>query len=102
MPEPKPTDRRVWVAAWAVLCVAGLAATSALNATSSTPEPSGDKPLSSDCDQRITDLEKWVAERKRERDAEGKESGIVTLSAVHVDDEDVCHDAIAEHFAAER
>lgn len=106
MPEPKPTNRRVWIAAWAALCVAGIAATSALNTTSSPPEPSRDRPLSADCDQRIADLDKWVAERKQERaeerEEEGKESGIVALSAVHVDDDDVCHDAITEHFDTTR
>ncbi|MET8468436.1 hypothetical protein ABZY90_05295 [Streptomyces sp. NPDC006422] len=103
MPEPKPTNRRAWIAVWAVMCVAGLAATSALNTSSSTPEPSRDERLGSDgCDRRIADLDQWVAERKQEREEEGKGSGIVALSAVHVDDDDVCHDAITEHFDTKR
>ncbi|MBT2896990.1 hypothetical protein [Streptomyces sp. McG3] len=38
MPQPTGTSRRMWSAAWAVLCAAGLAATAGPR-TSSEPEP---------------------------------------------------------------
>ncbi|WP_445527469.1 hypothetical protein [Streptomyces cyslabdanicus] len=45
MPKPLRMSRRSWVAAWAVLCAAGLAATAELNA-SLAPAPQHEKSVS--------------------------------------------------------
>ncbi|MFF3490321.1 hypothetical protein ACFYWS_03135 [Streptomyces sp. NPDC002795] len=97
MPKPISTSRRAWIAAWAALCVAGLAATSALD-DSSTPEQQTEKPAHADCDARIADLDKWMAAREQKE----KESGVITLSSVQVDPEDECHDAIVDHLDDQR
>lgn len=52
------------------------------------------QPAHVDRDARIAELDTWVAAREK-RD---KESGDITLSAVQVDPEDACHDAIVEHL----
>ncbi|MGW0683673.1 hypothetical protein ACWD2L_09980 [Streptomyces sp. NPDC002754] len=90
---PKPMNRRVLIAAWAVLCLGGLAATFALNAPSA-PERQAEKPTHADCDARIAKLDKWMAAREKKE----KESGVFALTSVQVDPEDVCHDAIADHL----
>ncbi|MGD6747779.1 hypothetical protein ACOKM3_38755 [Streptomyces sp. BH106] len=93
MPKPKPMNRRTLIAAWAVLCVGGLAATSALNGSSAS-DTRTEKPARTDCDQRIADIEKWTAEREREEE----KSGVISLSSIQVGTEDACHDAILDHF----
>ncbi|WP_425825625.1 hypothetical protein [Streptomyces fractus] len=86
-------NRRTLIAAWAALCVAGLAATTVLD-DSSTPDQRTGKPARAGCEERIADIEKRMAEREREE----KKSGVFSLSAVQVDPEDVCSDAIRQHF----
>ncbi|MFI5658472.1 hypothetical protein [Streptomyces sp. NPDC051684] len=102
MPKPIPVNRRSLIAAWAVLCLGGLAATAALNASPTRERQTEPRPerqsAHADCDARIAKLDKWMAVREQE----DKESGDATLSAVQVDPEDVCHDAVAEHLDARR
>ncbi|KAB1143527.1 hypothetical protein F7R91_25675 [Streptomyces luteolifulvus] len=51
---------RTWVAAWAVLCAAGLAATAELNA-SSGPDPQPQETVSAECAECIADIEMGAA-----------------------------------------
>ncbi|MFJ8950778.1 hypothetical protein ACIRO1_11780 [Streptomyces sp. NPDC102381] len=97
MPKPTPMNRRTLIAAWAVLCVGGLAATSALNGSSASDSTSG-KPARTDCDERIADIEKWMAKREREEE----KSGVISLSSIQVGTEDGCRDAIVDHFDDKR
>lgn len=97
MPKPTPMNRRTLIAAWAVLCLGGLTATAALNASPTPGQHTGQKPekqpAHADCDARIAELDKWTAAREQK----DKESGDITFSAVQVEPDDACHDAIVEH-----
>ncbi|MFI5665135.1 hypothetical protein [Streptomyces sp. NPDC051684] len=93
MPRPIPSGRRAWIAAWVVLCAAGLAATYGLN-TSSEPDPKPEKPVSAQCAKLIDDIEGQLARNKRD----GKGGGAVAFSRVRNADGDDCGDALHEHF----
>ncbi|MEB8338282.1 hypothetical protein [Streptomyces endophyticus] len=97
MPRPIPTSRRAWIAAWAVLCAAGLAATYGLN-TSSEADPPPKKPVSAQCAELIAGIERQLADAKEE----GGDDVALTFSRVRGADEDDCHDALRDHFVGER
>ncbi|MFK0046000.1 hypothetical protein ACIQU4_18150 [Streptomyces sp. NPDC090741] len=95
---PKPIRMsRTWVAVWAVLCAAGLAATAELN-VSSAPDPQPEKPVSGECADYIADIEMQLAKAKQE----GKGDGVLTFSRVKVDAEDDCRDDLRNHFRGDR
>ncbi|WP_395570418.1 hypothetical protein [Streptomyces sp. BK79] len=85
-------SRRRWVAAWAVLCAAGVAATAALNA-SPAPDPRPEKPVSRECAEYIADIEARLAEAKRE----GEDEGVLAFSRRRAGAE-ACDDEIRDHF----
>ncbi|MET7911418.1 hypothetical protein ABZ612_20200 [Streptomyces avermitilis] len=97
MPEPIRMSRRSWVAAWAVLCAAGLAATASLNA-SSAPAPQPEKSVSAECAERIADIETQLAKAKQE----GKGDGMLVFSRVQVGTEDDCRDDLRNHFRGDQ
>ncbi|AIS02240.1 putative secreted protein [Streptomyces glaucescens] len=99
MPKPLRMSRRTLVAAWAVLCAAGVAATAALNASSAPDPQSGthEGPVSAECAEYIADIEARLA---RAREA-GTDDGVVALSRVSVDADD-CSDELREHFSGDR
>ncbi|MGW5129097.1 hypothetical protein ACWEQ7_34685 [Streptomyces sp. NPDC004069] len=97
MPKPIPMSRRAWVAAWAVLCAAGLAATATLNA-SSAPDPQPEKSVSAECAERIADIERQLAKARQE----GKGDGVVALSRIQVGTEDDCSDDLLNHFRGDQ
>ncbi|CAM5239380.1 MULTISPECIES: hypothetical protein [Streptomyces] len=69
MSKPIRMSRRTWVAAWVVLCAAGLAATSALQASSaSKPEPA--ESVSAQCDELIAEVKKQLAKAEQQREEE--------------------------------
>ncbi|MEV0521929.1 hypothetical protein AB0I66_00755 [Streptomyces sp. NPDC050439] len=98
MPKPIPMNRRLWIAVWAVLCAGGLAATTALN-TSSTRDAQPTKPVSAECGRYIANIEKQLAKAKQEGD---DEDGVVALSGIRVSAEEDCGDEFRDHFAGNR
>ncbi|MFE6199145.1 hypothetical protein [Streptomyces sp. NPDC057838] len=96
MPKPLRMSRRMWVATWAVLCVAASAATAALNA-SPPPDPQPEQPVSAECAEYIADIEKKLARAK----AEGNDDGVLAFTRTRVGADD-CSDAILDHFSAGR
>ncbi|MCF2536210.1 hypothetical protein ACFXGG_08680 [Streptomyces nigra] len=96
MPKPLRMSRRVWIAAWVVLCVAGGSATVALN-TSRAPESRPEKPVSPECAEYIADVEAQLAEAERD----GVDDGVLAFSRSRVGAED-CHDALLDHFGGDR
>jgi hypothetical protein len=89
-------SRRTWVAAWAVLCVAGIAATAALNASGKSEEQP-EKPVSAECAEYISEIETLLDRAK----AEGNDDGVIALSRTQVGADD-CHDEILDHFGGDR
>ncbi|MFF9035361.1 hypothetical protein ACF090_07820 [Streptomyces sp. NPDC014892] len=96
MPKPLWMSRRVWVTAWAALCVAGIAATAALNA-SPAPGPQPEKPVSAECAEHIADVEAQLAKAK----AEGNDDGVLAFTRTRVGADD-CHDALLDHLRGDR
>lgn len=96
MPKPLRMSRRTWVAAWAVLCAAAIAATAALNA-SPAPGPQPEKPVSAECAAYIADIEKKLAEAK----VEGNDDGVLAFTRTRVGADD-CSDEILDHFSGDR
>ncbi|MGW2770882.1 hypothetical protein [Streptomyces sp. NPDC001275] len=90
-------SRRSWVAAWAVLCAAGLAATAKLNA-SSAPAPQPEKSVSAECAERIADIETQLVKAKQE----GKGDGMLVFSRVRVGTEDDCRDDLRNLFRGDQ
>ncbi|MEU1434442.1 hypothetical protein ACFYPA_00120 [Streptomyces sp. NPDC005775] len=97
MPKPIRTNNRAWVAAWAVLCVAGLAATAQLSA-SSAPAPQRKKPVSAEYSEYIAGIEIQLAQTEQE----GKGDGVLTLSRVQAGTEDDCAEELHSHFGGNR
>ncbi|MFJ8719508.1 hypothetical protein ACIRD9_41150 [Streptomyces violaceus] len=89
-------SRRMWVAAWAVLCVAGIAATAALNAFSE-PDTQPEKPVSAECAEYIADIEAQLAKAK----VEGNDDGVLAFTRTRVG-ADGCGDEIRGHFSGDR
>ncbi|MFJ6608677.1 hypothetical protein ACIQPT_00240 [Streptomyces sp. NPDC091289] len=103
MPRPIRMSRRRWMAAWAVLCAAGLAGTAGLKA-SSTPGPRPAKPVSAECRAYIAYIETQLAEAEAEAEAEQKGEGDVLLAFSRVrggTDED-CRDELRDRFRRNR
>ncbi|MFI8895456.1 hypothetical protein [Streptomyces paradoxus] len=96
MPKPLWMSRRMWVAAWAVLCAAAIAATAALNA-SPAPDPQPEKPVSAECAAYIGDIEKKLAKAK----VEGNDDGVLAFTRTRVGADD-CSDEILDHFSGDR
>ncbi|MGW2083100.1 hypothetical protein ACWCOW_40585 [Streptomyces sp. NPDC001939] len=97
MPEPIRMSRRAWVAAWAVLCAAGFAATAQLNA-SSAPDRQPEKSVSAECAERIAGIETQLAKARQE----GKGDGVLVLSRVQVGSKDDCRDDLRNHFRGDQ
>ncbi|MYU32796.1 hypothetical protein GTW52_06625 [Streptomyces sp. SID8358] len=97
MPKPIRMGRHAWVAAWAVLCAACLAATAKLNA-SAAQDPQPEKSVSAECVERIADIETQLAKVKQE----GKEDGVLVFSQVQVGTEDDCRDDLHNHFRGDQ
>ncbi|MER5842742.1 hypothetical protein ABT099_21005 [Streptomyces prasinus] len=95
MPKPLRMSRRTWVAAWAVLCAAAIAATAALNA-SPAPDPKPEKPVSAECAAYIADIEKKLAKAK----VEGNDDGVLAFTRTRVGADD-CSDEILDHFSGD-
>ncbi|QEU96724.1 hypothetical protein [Streptomyces kanamyceticus] len=93
MPKPIRMSRRTWIATWAVLCAAGLAATVQLNA-SSEPDPEPEKPLSAECAKYIADIEARMAKAKKE----GEGDGVLAFSRIRTGSENDCGDELRDHF----
>lgn len=87
----------MWVAAWAVLCAAGLTATAQLGA-SSAPDPQPAKPVSAECAEYIADIETQVAKAKQE----GDEDGVLAFTRVRAGTEDDCRQELINHFRGDR
>ncbi|MFI1360932.1 hypothetical protein ACH4TV_46315 [Streptomyces sp. NPDC020898] len=99
MPKPLRMSRRIWVAAWAVLCAAAIAATAALNA-SPAPDPQPEKPekpVSAECAEHIADIETQLAKAKQE----GNDDGVLSFTRTPVGAYD-CSDEIVDHFSTGR
>ncbi|MFJ3222705.1 hypothetical protein ACIPJS_04990 [Streptomyces sp. NPDC086783] len=96
MPKPLGMSCRTWVAAWAVLCAAGIGATAALNA-SVEPEAQPEKPVSAECAEYISDIETQLDRAK----ADGNDDGVLAFSRTTGGAED-CRDVILDHFGGGR
>lgn len=96
MPKPLRMSRRTWVAAWAVLCAAGIAATAALNA-SPAPAPQPEKPVRAECAEYIADIEAQLAKAK----AEGNDDGVLAFTRTRVGADD-CSEEVLDHFSGDR
>ncbi|MFI1676072.1 hypothetical protein [Streptomyces sp. NPDC020607] len=106
MSMPRPTNRRTWIAAWAMLCAAGVAATAGLNA-SSAPDPSPEKPVSAQCTAYIADIERQLAEAEKQNEHEGKPEGreeqVLAFSGIrNVGEDDDCGDALRSYLRGYR
>lgn len=88
----------MWIVVWAVLCVGGLAATTALN-TSTPREAQPTKPISAECDRYIANIERQLAKAEQKGD---DEDGVVAFSRVRVGAEDDCRDEFRDHFTTNR
>lgn len=97
MPKPIRMSHRTWVAAWAVLCGAGLAATAELK-DSSAPGPQSVKPVSAECREYIADLEVQLAGAGQE----GKGDVVLAFSRSQVGTGEGCHDALRDYFRRHR
>ncbi|MDK1349077.1 hypothetical protein QNO09_38700 [Streptomyces sp. 378] len=96
MPKPLRRSRRTWVAAWAVLCVAAIVVTAALNAFPA-PDPQPEKPVSAECAEYIADIETRLAKAE----VEGNEDGVLAFTRTRVGADD-CSDEILDHFSGDR
>ncbi|MFC7880967.1 hypothetical protein ACFUVV_03620 [Streptomyces sp. NPDC057376] len=87
-------SRRVWVAALAVMCAAGITATAALT-SSPAPDPQPDRreeTVSAECAEYIADVERQLDKAQEE----GQDEGLVfTRTRVGADD---CGDELRDHF----
>ncbi|MFI7288406.1 hypothetical protein ACIBRY_17395 [Streptomyces anulatus] len=98
MPKPLRMSRRTWVTAWAVLCVAGFAATAGLK-TASAPHPQPEKPVSAECGEYIAYIETQRDKAKQE----GKGDEILAFSRERfVGTVDDCSDELRDHFRGDR
>ncbi|CAM5239612.1 membrane protein [Streptomyces badius] len=70
MSKPIRMSRRTWVAAWVVLCAAGLAATSALQASSASKPRAPAESVSAQCDELIAEVKKQLAKAEQQREEE--------------------------------
>lgn len=70
MPKPIRMGRRAWVAAWAVLCVAGLAATAGLK-SAPAPDPQPERPVSAECREYIADIKTQLDKAEQQGGGDG-------------------------------
>ncbi len=84
------------VAVWVVLCVAGIAATAALNA-SPAPDPQPEKPVSAECAEYIAGIEAQLTKAERE----GTDNAVLALTRTRAGADD-CSDEIRDHFSGDR
>ncbi|MFI2410335.1 hypothetical protein [Streptomyces sp. NPDC018947] len=96
MPKPLRMSRRTWVAAWAVLCAAGIVATAALDA-SSAPDPRPEDPVGAECAEYIADVETQLAEAGKE----GMDDGVPALTRRRAGAED-CGDELRDQLNGDR
>ncbi|MEV7014405.1 hypothetical protein [Streptomyces sp. NPDC093991] len=90
MPDPGRRKYRTWFVAWAVVCVAGLAAIDALTGS----PPSGGPPTSSSCAGHIAGIEARPAELGNEDTGHA----LVALADGSADTEHDCDDELRERF----
>ncbi|MFC8866526.1 hypothetical protein ACFUAC_02445 [Streptomyces sp. NPDC057148] len=94
-------SRRVWVAALAVLCAAGITATAALNSSPAPdPRPDGrEETVSAEC----AECAEYIADVERQLDTaqeEGQDEGLLfTRTRAGADD---CGDELRDHFGGDR
>lgn len=92
MPKTLRTSRRTWVAAWTVLCAAGLAATAGLNA--SAPDPQSQTPVSAECAEYVADIERQLAEAQHKGDGDG----VLAFSRVRSGADDDCGEELRDRL----
>ncbi|MGW1294047.1 hypothetical protein [Streptomyces sp. NPDC002533] len=97
MSKPIRMRRRTWVAAWAVLCAAGLAATAALQ-DSSVSDPRPAKSAGAECDELIEDVKRQLAEAGQQ----GEEGGILAFSRGPASTVEDCGDELRSYLFADR
>ncbi|MFH9397535.1 hypothetical protein [Streptomyces sp. NPDC017413] len=98
MPQQiRTTSRRMWITAWAVLCVAGLAGIAGLRA-SSAPDPRPGQPGGAECGEYIANIEAQLAKADQER----KEDGVLGFSGIRGATEGDCRDELRDHFRGDR
>ncbi|WP_030861123.1 hypothetical protein [Streptomyces sp. NRRL S-37] len=97
MPEPIRTSRRTWVAAWVVLCAAGLVATAGLNA-STAPGPRPERPVSAECAEYVADIERQVAEARQK----GERDRVLVFSRVQNGTDDDCGEELRDRLRDDR
>ncbi|MFJ4709192.1 hypothetical protein ACIP6I_30685 [Streptomyces anulatus] len=95
MPKPIRMGRRTWVAAWAVLCVAGLAATAGLR-SAPAPDPQPARPVSAECREFIASVKTQLDEAEQKGG-----DGILAFSRGRVSTVD-CADELRNLFRGER
>ncbi|WP_415957403.1 hypothetical protein [Streptomyces sp. 021-4] len=71
MPNPRRMSRRAWALTWAVLCVAGLAATAWLQVAASAPEARPERPVKAECREYIAEIEGRIHVAKSNSKGEG-------------------------------
>jgi len=71
MPNPRRMSRRAWVLTWALLCVAGLAATAWLQAAASAPEARPERHVKAECREYIAEIEGRIHAAKSTSKGEG-------------------------------
>ncbi|WP_306323198.1 MULTISPECIES: hypothetical protein [unclassified Streptomyces] len=103
MPKRPPINRRTWIAAWAALCAAGLAATAALNSSSAQATHPED-PARAECAGAIADFEKQLAKTRQNDEGDEGAEKVHTLTAVSIGTkgEGTCHDELVDHFKNHR
>ncbi|WP_409235311.1 hypothetical protein [Streptomyces sp. PA5.6] len=95
MPMPRPRRRRTWIATWAVLCTGGVAATAALN-TSSTPDRPPEEPVSAQCRAYIAEVDRQLAEAEAEQG--GGRDRVQAYAGIRNSGEDGCDDELGRHL----
>ncbi|MEU8957271.1 hypothetical protein AB0C93_23550 [Streptomyces sp. NPDC048518] len=100
MPARIRTSRRTWVAAWAVLCAGGIAATAGLNA-SATPDPHPEKSVSAECAEQIADIDAQLATAEREA-ARGEGNPLLAISGIRTAGEENCDEELRDHLQGAR
>lgn len=93
MPNPLRMSRRAWLLTWAVLCVAGFAATAWLQAAVSAPEARPERPVKAECREYIAEIEGRLD--RTTVDGSGK-VGIVTFMPVGLDCKDELDDLLRD------
>ncbi|MFJ1958952.1 hypothetical protein ACIOGT_38560 [Streptomyces microflavus] len=96
MPKLRRMGRQTWGAAWVVLCVAGLAGSAGLEA-SSAPDPQPDSHVSAECRELIADIERQLDKARQQ----GGNDGLLAFSRQQPNAED-CSDELRDFFRKDR